>query len=127
MVDIIIIVDIIIGCVLWLIRHFIVIVLVFGVIAIDEMYVNRRYTYRLSSDVMAIIVASVVKLNIIILFRMSHFGIKPVSGGRPPIDRIVIVMIDASCGEVIHVVPMSLIVVDDVVFNIMKIGVVDRM
>lgn len=98
-----------------------------GVIAIDEMYVSRRYTYRLSRDAMAIIVASAVMLNITILFRISHFGMKPVRGGSPPIDRIVIVSIDASCGDVIHVVPISLIVVDDVVWSMRKTGVVDRM
>lgn len=126
-VDMIIIVDMAIGCVFWFVRHFIVIVLVLGVIAIDEMYVSRRYTYRLSRDAMAIIVASVVMLNMTILFRISHFGMKPVRGGSPPIDRIVIVSIDASCGDVIHVVPMSLIVVDDVVWSMRKTGVVDRM
>lgn len=36
-VDMIIVVDITIGCVLWFVRHFIAIVLVFGVIAMDEM------------------------------------------------------------------------------------------
>lgn len=74
---------------------------------------------------MAIVVASAVMLNITILFRISHFGMNPVRGGRPLIDRIVIVSIDASCGDVVHMVPMSLIVVDDVVFIIRKIGVVD--
>lgn len=114
-VDMVIIVDIIIGCDLWCIRHFMVIVLVFGVVAIDEMYVSRRYIYKLSRDIMAIVVASIVMPNIIILFKISHFGIKPVRGGRPLIDRIVIVSIDVSCGDVVQVVPMSLIVVDDVV------------
>lgn len=74
---------------------------------------------------MAIVVASAVMLNITILFRISHFGMNPVRGGRPPIDRIVIVSIDASCGDVVHMAPMSLIVVDDVIFIIRKIGVVD--
>lgn len=126
MVDRIIIVDMASGCVLLFIRHFIVIVLVLGVMAIDEIYVSRRYTYRLRRDIIAMIVASIVMLNITILFRISHFGMNPVSGGSPPIDRIVTVRIDASCGDVIHVVPISLIVVDDVVCSMIKIGVVDR-
>lgn len=45
---------------------------------------------------MAIRIASVVRLNIIILFRISHFGMNPVSGGRPPKERMVIVRIDVS-------------------------------
>lgn len=39
-------------------------------------------------------VASVVKLRAVILFRISHFGMKPVSGGRPVSDRIVINIIN---------------------------------
>lgn len=39
-------------------------------------------------------VASVVKLRAVILFRISHFGMKPVRGGRPVSDRIVISVIN---------------------------------
>lgn len=81
---------------------------------IDEMYVSRKYMYRLSMDRMAIVVASIVMSNMTSLFRMSHFGINPVSGGRPPSDRIVAVSVDVSCGDMDHMVLMSLIVVDDV-------------
>lgn len=76
---------------------------------------------------MAIRVASIVRLKKIILFRINHFGIKPVSGGRPPRDKIDSVRADVSCGVVVHIVPRSLIVVEDVEWSIRKIGMVVSM
>lgn len=76
---------------------------------------------------MAIMVASIVRLKNTILFRISHFGMKPVSGGSPPRDKMVSVRADVSWGEAVHMVPRSLIVADAVECSIMKIGVVERM
>lgn len=126
-VDVTASVDIGAGCVLWFVRHFVAIVMVLGDRVIDETYVSRKYMYRLSTDVRAMIVASVTMLNIIILFRMSHFGMNPVSGGSPLSDRMVRVKIDASCGDRVHMVPMSFTVEDDVECSMRKIGVVDMM
>lgn len=69
-------------------------------------------------------VASVVRLRAVILFRMSHFGMNPVRGGRPARDRMISSVISIRCGEVVHMIPMSLIVVVDDVFSVRKIGVV---
>lgn len=69
-------------------------------------------------------VASVVKLRVVILFRISHFGIKPVRGGRPVSDRIVTNIINIKWGEVVHMVPMSLMVVADDALRMRKIGMV---
>lgn len=88
------------------------------------MYINRMYTYRLSSDNTAISVASIVMFRKIILFRTSHFGIKPVIGGSPPSDRTAIESSSMVAGEVGHVVPISLIVVDDEILIVRKIGIV---
>lgn len=52
--------------------------------------------YRLSRDIMAMMVASIVRLKNTILFRMSHFGMKPVRGGSPPRDRMDSVRADVS-------------------------------
>lgn len=38
---------------------------------------------------MAIRVASMIMLREVILLRISHFGINPVSGGSPARDRVV--------------------------------------
>lgn len=73
------------------------------------------------------VVAAIVRLNSTILFRMSHFGMKPVSGGSPPRERMDSVRADVSWGEAVHMVPRSLIVLDAVEWSIMKIGVVERM
>lgn len=75
---------------------------------------------------MAIRVASIVRLKNIILFRISHFGMKPVRGGSPPNDRIDSVRADVSWGVVVHIVPRSLIVEEAVEWSIRKIGVVVR-
>lgn len=75
---------------------------------------------------MAIRVASIVRLKNIILFRISHFGMKPVRGGRPPNDRMDSVRADVSWGVVVHIVPRSLIVEEAVEWSIRKIGVVVR-
>lgn len=66
-------------------------------------------------------------LNMIILFRMSHFGMNPVNGGSPPIDRIVAINAVVISGDVVHMVPISFIVVDDVECSSINTGVVDRM
>lgn len=59
-----------------------------------------------------------------ILFRINHFGINPVVGGSPPIDRTVDDRISMVVGDSNQIVPMSFIVFNDVVFMVMKIGVV---
>lgn len=76
---------------------------------------------------MAIVAASVIMSNIIILLRISHFGMNPVSGGSPPIDRIVAISAVVISGDVVHMVPISFIVVDDVECSSINTGVVDRM
>lgn len=38
---------------------------------------------------------------------ISHFGINPVRGGRPPSDIRVIIIIRVRAGDSIHVVPVS--------------------
>lgn len=43
-------------------------------------------------------------------FRISHFGMKPVSGGSPPNAIRVIIVIVESVGEIVHNVPKSLVV-----------------
>lgn len=68
-----------------------------------------------------------MRLKNTILFKINHFGIKPVRGGSPPSDRIDSVRADVSWGEAVHIVPKSLIVVDVVECSIRKIGVVVRM
>lgn len=68
--------------------------------------------YRLSNDIIAIIVASIVRLKNIILFRINHFGMKPVSGGSPPMDRMDSIRAVVSWGEFVHITPRSLIVLD---------------
>jgi len=51
----------------------------------------------------------------------------PVSGGSPPIDRIVVISAVVISGDVVHMVPISFIVVDDVECSSINTGVVDRM
>lgn len=80
--------------------------------------------YRLSREAMAIIVASIVIFRCIILFRISHFGMNPVIGGSPPVDKMVADRSSIRAGEEVHTVPMSFIVVDDVMFMTRKMGVV---
>lgn len=48
--------------------------------------------------------------------KINHFGMKPVSGGRPPSDRRVRGMRDVRMGALVHDVARVLIVVD--LFNI---------
>lgn len=55
---------------------------------------------------------------------MSHLGIKPVIGGRPPIDRIVVESSNIRAGEDGQAVPISFMVVDVVMLMVRKIGVV---
>lgn len=112
------------GCLLFGMRHFSGAVEVCGVSVIDDMYISRMYTYRLSKDVMAINVASVVIFVAVSLLRISHLGIKPESGGSPPRDSSVVDRIIMVCGELVHMVPRSLIVVEVVAFIKRKIGVV---
>lgn len=44
--------------------------------------------------------------------RISHFGMKPVSGGRPPSDRRIRGMREVRMGALVHDVARELIVVD---------------
>lgn len=80
--------------------------------------------YRLSRDVMAIRIASIIRFIEIILLRMSHLGINPVSGGRPLSERMVIDRAKVSWGVDVHMLPRSLIVVEVVLCSKIKIGVV---
>lgn len=123
-VVIIAVVEVAIWCFLFGVRHLSGISVVWGGRVIDDMYINRMYTYRLSSDVMAIKVASTIMFMEVILFRISHFGINPESGGSPPSDRVVVSEIIIMCGELVHIVPMSLIVIEFVVFISKNIGIV---
>lgn len=82
------------------------------------------YTYRLINDVIAIRVASMVMLWVVMLFRINHFGINPESGGSPPSDSIVVDSIIMVWGELVHIVPISLIVVEVVMFISISVGVV---
>lgn len=44
--------------------------------------------------------------------KISHFGMKPVSGGRPPSDRSIRGIRDVRIGALVHDVARELIVVD---------------
>lgn len=93
---------------------------------IDDTYISRIYTYKLSRDVIAIRVASTTMLLDTMLFRINHFGINPRRGGSPPRDRIIVDEIIIMYGDLVHRVPISLIVIDVVRFISMNIGVVVR-
>lgn len=58
------------------------------------------------------------------MFRISHFGINPVVGGSPAIERMADERISIVVGERGQTVPISFIVFNDVIFMAMKIGVV---
>lgn len=113
-------------CFLFVVRHFSVISVVCGGRVIDDMYISRMYTYRLSSEVIAIKVASAIMLREVKLFIMSHFGMNPERGGNPPRDRMVVARATVINGEFVHAAPMSLIVVEDVVLISINVGVVAR-
>lgn len=57
-------------------------------------------------------------------FRISHFGIKPVSGGSPPNAIRVISVIVESVGEIVHIIPKSLVVLVIEVVRIINMEVV---
>lgn len=57
-------------------------------------------------------------------FRINHLGIKPVSGGSPPSAIRVISVIVESVGEVVHIVPRSLVVLVVEVIRIVNMEVV---
>lgn len=122
--DIIVRVEVIMWCFLSSVRHFSDISVVCGGRVIDDKYTSRMYTYRLSRDITAIKVASMVILRETILFRISHFGINPERGGSPPRDKIAVDKIIMMYGELVHIVPISLIVVDAVVLIIKNTGIV---
>lgn len=56
--------------------------------------------------------------------KINHFGVKPVSGGRPPSDMSVIIIIIISGGAYDHIVPISISVFVVVRFSIINIAVV---
>lgn len=55
---------------------------------------------------------------------MVHFGRKPVSGGNPPVDSRIRAVMGISIGVLFHVNDMELIVVDELVWRIINIGIV---
>lgn len=57
-------------------------------------------------------------------FRISHLGINPVSGGSPPNAMRVIIVIVESVGEIVHIVPKSLVVLVVDIIRIINIEVV---
>lgn len=57
-------------------------------------------------------------------FKISHLGIKPVSGGNPPSAMRVIIIIEESVGEVVHIIPRSLVVLVVEVIRIINMEVV---
>lgn len=57
-------------------------------------------------------------------FRINHLGIKPVSGGSPPSAIRVIIVIVESAGEIVHVIPKSLVVLVVEIIKIINIEVV---
>lgn len=73
---------------------------------------------------MAIVVASIVMFIAVILFRISHFGMNPVRGGRPPSERMEVESANIRCGDEVHMFPMSLMDDDEVRFVMSRIGVV---
>lgn len=54
-------------------------------------------------------VAAVVRFCVVSSSIISHFGIKPVSGGSPPNESKISMVMVAIEGEVVHEVIMSLI------------------
>lgn len=82
------------------------------------------YTYRLIREVMAIRIASTVMFREVMLFKISHFGINPESGGSPPSDRMEADRMIMVYGELVHMVPMSLIVIEVVVLINVNVGIV---
>lgn len=56
-------------------------------------------------------VASVVRVRSIILVRICHFGTKRVSRVRLLSEKIVSMRTDYRCGEIVHKVPISFILV----------------
>lgn len=58
---------------------------------------------------------------------MIHFGIKPVSGGRPPRDIKVIRMVVTINGVLFHICDRDSVVVLVYWINIMNMGIVSRM
>lgn len=121
---IIVIIEIVMWCFLFGVRHFSGISVVCGGKTIDDTYISRMYTYRLSRDVKAIRVASIIILLDIILFKINHFGINPRRGGSPPMDRMIVDKTIIMYGDLVHMVPMSLMVVEVVRLISMNIGVV---
>lgn len=115
------------GCFLFDVRHFSCMVVVWGGSVIDDIYVSRIYTYRLSSEAIAIMVASAIMFVEIRLFRISHFGMNPERGGSPPMDRTVIDRTVMVYGELVHMVPRSLIVIDIVRLISRNVGIVVMM
>lgn len=55
-----------------------------------------------------------------------HFGIKPVSGGRPPKDNRVISIAEIISGVLFHIWDSDRVVVFECCMSIMNIGVVNR-
>lgn len=73
---------------------------------------------------MAIKVASVVMFREVMLFKISHFGMNPDSGGSPPSDRMEEVRMIMVYGELVHMVPISLIVIEIVMLISRNVGIV---
>lgn len=58
---------------------------------------------------------------------MVHFGKNPVRGGSPPVDSRIRAVMGINAGVLFHVSDMELIVVDELVWRIINIGVVSIM
>lgn len=67
-----------------------------------------------------------VKPKDISLFKTSHLGINPVSGGKPDRERMLISIVAIRRGDRVQMVAISLIVVDSDRLSNRKIGVVVR-
>lgn len=55
---------------------------------------------------------------------ISHFGINPVSGGRPPSDIRIIIEVVSSVGLLVQVVPRSVMVFVAVKISVRNMAVV---
>lgn len=70
------------------------------------------------------IVAITMLLFFVISWIINHFGINPVSGGRPPNDNIVMKIIMVIRGSLFHVCDREFIVVDELVIRSRKVVIV---
>lgn len=60
-------------------------------------------------------------------WRINHFGMNPVRGGRPPRDRRIRGVREVSAGDLVHEVARELMFVDLFALKIRKVAEVIRM